>query len=66
MNKSKEITIVKGSARYAGAPDVDSKISVELNSTLKEMTEYDRNLLVDLENLFDKLRKIEEKKDYET
>jgi len=56
LNKSNEITIVKGSARYAGAPDIDSKISVELNSTLKEMTEYDRNLLVDLENLFDRER----------
>ena len=56
MNKSNEIIIVKGTDRYAGAPDVDSKISVELKSTLKEMTEYDRNLLVDLENLFDRER----------
>ena len=56
MNNSNEIKIIKGSLRYAGAPEVDSKISVELNSSLKEMTEYDRNLLVDLENLFDRER----------
>ena len=45
--------ILKGSARYANAPDIDERISVNLDNTTKELTEYDRNLTIDLVQRFD-------------
>lgn len=45
--------ILKGTARYASAPDIDTKINVTLDSTLKELTEYERNLGIDLALRFD-------------
>ncbi len=45
--------ILKGSARYASAPDIDHKVSLVLDNTDKELTEYDRNLGIDLVRRFD-------------
>ena len=45
--------ILKGSARYANAPDIDERISLAFDSTTKELTEYDRNLTIDLVQRFD-------------
>jgi hypothetical protein len=53
LSNQNEIRIIKGSLRYAGANDVSSALPVTLQNTQKEFTEYDRNLLVDLDSLFD-------------
>ena len=47
------VQILKGSARYAAAPDIDNRLSVTLDSTQKELTEYERNLGIDLAVRFD-------------
>ena len=52
------IRIVRGSDRYAGAPNTDLFIQVPLNSTKKEKIEGDRNVLLNLEERFDHERQI--------
>ena len=52
------IKIVRGSDRYAGAPNTDLFIQVPLNSTKKEKIEGDRNVLLNLEERFDHERQI--------
>lgn len=47
---------MKGSARYASAPDIDNRLSISLDSTQKELTEYEKNLGVNLLVRFDSER----------
>lgn len=55
------IRIVRGSDRYAGAPDTDLFIQVPLNSTKKQKIEGDRNVLLNLEERFNHERQISTK-----
>ena len=55
------IRIVRGSDRYAGAPNTDLFIQVPLNSTKKQKIEGDRNVLLNLEDRFDHERQISTK-----
>lgn len=45
--------IVLGSLRYKSAPDVDFMINTPLNTTSKDYLEFDRNLGIDLSQVFD-------------
>jgi len=47
------VQILKGSARYASAPDIDNRLSITIDNTQKELTEYERNLNINLVQRFD-------------
>jgi len=53
---SVETTFVKGSLRYKGAPDEGLQLTVPFVSKQKEIEEYDRNVVVNLADLYDKER----------
>lgn len=61
QKNNETIRIVRGSDRYAGAPDTDLFIQVPLNSTKKEKIEGDRNVLLNLEERFNHERQISTK-----
>lgn len=45
--------IILGSLRYKSATNVDSFLSIPLDQTTKEMVEFDRNVSIDLSQVFD-------------
>ena len=51
-----ETTFVKGSLRYKGAPEIGLKMDFPLLSKEKELEEYDRNVIVNLADLYNKER----------
>ena len=52
MSNINNIRVVLGSLRYKSAPDTTLSFGVPLKQTMKELTEYDRNIDVGLEQLF--------------
>ena len=52
MSNEKNTRIVRGAARYASSPDVDIQMHPLLESTKKELTQGDRNLVLDLRDQF--------------
>lgn len=53
MGNNKEIRVVLGSLRYKSASDVDFGIKVPFIQTTKQIVEYDRNVDLNLQQLFD-------------
>ena len=53
MGNNKEIRVVLGSIRYKSASDVDFGIKVPFIQTTKQIVEYDRNVDLNLQQLFD-------------
>ena len=53
MNNDKNIIFLKGSTRYKGANDVGINLQIPLNSTNKEVDEFDRTSIVNLAQLYD-------------
>jgi hypothetical protein len=53
MSNRKETQIVLGSKRYQGSIDTDLLINVTLDGTQKEIDEFDRNVIVNLAQVFD-------------
>ena len=53
---STDITFVKGSLRYKGAPEVGIKLEIPLDANLVELEEFDRSAVVDLALLFNRDR----------
>lgn len=56
MNNENKISIVLPTKRYQGAPELSSNISINLDSTNKEVIEYDRIYNLSLSELFDSER----------
>ena len=61
QKNNQDIRIVRGSDRYAGAPDTDLSIQVPLENTKKSIIEGDRTVLLNLEERFDHERQISTK-----
>ena len=61
QKNNQDIRIVRGSDRYAGAPDTDLFVQVPLENTKKSIIEGDRNVLLNLEERFDHERQISTK-----
>lgn len=56
MSDLGQITIIKGDLRYKGANDLDFRLQIPLDNTIKEIDENDKNLTLGLQQLFDKER----------
>ena len=56
MGNQQEIRLLLGSLRYKSAVDVDFSIKVPFVQTVKELTEYDRSVDIDLQIVFDRER----------
>lgn len=56
MGNRNDISIVLGSKRFKGNSDTDLGIPVTLNNTQKEIDEYDRSVVANLAEIFDKER----------
>ena len=54
--KSSEIRVVRGEDRYAGAPNTDISINVDLKNNKKNIIEGDRSIVINLEERFNKER----------
>tara|TARA_R110001592_G_scaffold273379_2_gene540262 strand:- start:7264 stop:9012 length:1749 start_codon:yes stop_codon:yes gene_type:complete len=61
QKNNQSIRIVRGSDRYAGAPDTDLSIQIPLENSKKSIIEGDRNVLINLEERFDHERQISTK-----
>ena len=61
QKNNQTIRIVRGSDRYAGAPDTDLSIQVPIENTKKSIIEGDRTVLLNLEERFDHERQISTK-----
>ena len=61
QKNNQDMRIVRGSDRYAGAPDTDLFIQVPLENTKKSIIEGDRTVLLNLEERFDHERQISTK-----
>ena len=61
QKNNETIRIVRGSDRYAGAPDTDLFIQVPIENTKKSIIEGDRTVLLNLEERFDHERQISTK-----
>jgi hypothetical protein len=48
-----QISIIKGELRYKGSNDVDFRLQIPLVNTIKEYDETDKNLTLNLQQLFD-------------
>jgi len=48
-----KISFLKGSERYKGSPEQNIGLQIPLNNTVKELEEFDRNINVDLADLYD-------------
>jgi hypothetical protein len=48
-----QISIIKGELRYKGSNDVDFRLQIPLVNTIKEYDETDKNLTLNLQELFD-------------
>jgi hypothetical protein len=46
-------TIIPSNLRYKGAPSVDEKVSISLDQTSHEITEYDRSATISLAQVYD-------------
>jgi hypothetical protein len=53
MSDLGNITFVKGSLRYKRAPEVPINITAPLSGKLKELDEYQRNITIDLAEVYD-------------
>ena len=53
MSNRKETQIVLGSKRFQGSIDTDLLINFTLDGTQKEIDEFDRNVTVNLAQVFD-------------
>ena len=53
MSNEKNIRIVRGESRFAGSSNVEMVVHPFLESTTKELTQGDRNLVLDLRDQFD-------------
>lgn len=56
MDNNSDTHIVLGSLRYKSSPDVDYAVKVPLEQTSKDKIEFDRNVNVDLAQVFDNER----------
>ena len=61
QKNNQTIRIVRGSDRYAGAPDTDLFVQVPIENTKKSIIEGDRTVLLNLEERFDHERQISTK-----
>jgi len=61
QKNNETIRIVRGSDRYAGAPDTDLFIQVPIENTKKSIIEGDRTVILNLEERFDHERQISTK-----
>jgi len=52
MSNKNDLRIILGSLRYKSAPNTTFSIPIPLTQQMKELTEYDRNIDVGLEQLF--------------
>ena len=52
MSNKNDIRVVLGSLRYKSAPNTNFSFPLPLTQQVKELTEYDRNIDVGLEQLF--------------
>jgi hypothetical protein len=52
-NDPSTYTIVRGRDRYAGAPDVDSYVNLDMEGKQREFLDSDRSVLLNLEERFD-------------
>ena len=52
-NDPSTYTIVRGRDRYAGAPDVDSFVNLDMEGEQREFLDSDRSVLLNLEERFD-------------
>ena len=50
MNK---YTIIPSNLKYKGSPSVDEKVSVSLDQTSQQITEYDRSVTINLAQVYD-------------
>ena len=53
MSDLGKISFLKGSERYKGSPEQNIGLQVPLVNTMKELEEFDRNINVDLADLYD-------------
>lgn len=53
MSDLGKISFLKGSERYKGSPEQNIGLQIPLNNTVKELEEFDRNINVDLADLYD-------------
>ena len=53
MSDLGQISIIKGELRYKGSNDVDFRLQIPLINTIKEYDETDKNLTLNLQELFD-------------
>jgi|694.fasta_scaffold06555_8 hypothetical protein len=53
MSDLGNITFVKGSLRYKRAPEVPVQITAPLSGKIKELDEYERNITIDLAEVYD-------------
>ena len=61
QKNNQDIRIVRGSDRYAGAPDTDLSIQIPIENSKKSIIEGDRTVLLNLEERFDHERQISTK-----
>ena len=61
QKNNQDIRIVRGSDRYAGAPDTDLSIQIPIENAKKSIIEGDRTVLLNLEERFDHERQISTK-----
>ena len=52
-NDPSTYTIVRGRDRYAGAPDIDSYVNLDMEGEQREFLDADRSVLLNLEERFD-------------
>ena len=50
MNK---YTIIPSNLKYKGSPSVDEKVSISLDQTSHEITEYDRSVTISIAQVYD-------------
>jgi hypothetical protein len=53
MNK---YTIIPSNLKYKGSPSVDEKVSVSLDQTSQQITQYDRSVTISLAQVYDNER----------
>ena len=61
MNK---YTIIPSNLKYKGSPSVDEKVSVSLDQTSQQITEYDKNVTINLAQVYDNERQANQKKGF--
>ena len=56
MSDLGKISFLKGSERFKGANDQDIGVQIPLSNTVKELEEFQRNISVSLEDVYDNER----------